>query len=170
MTQEDVQLRTFIDRFTPEIAARGSAIIHRLRARLPNALLLVYDNYNALAVGFAPAERASEAILSVALYPRWVSLFFLQGAALPDPAGLLRGAGNVVRHIVLASPEDLDRPAISALIEAQLAAARVKLDPHATGKLVIKSVSAKQRPRRPEKAGGDVPSPPDPPSRLEDEA
>ena len=145
----EIQLQSFIGKFTPEIAARGSAIIARLRAQPPEATALVYDNYNALAVGFAPAERTSDAILSVVLYPRWVSLFFLQGVGLPDPAAVLRGTGSVVRHVVLDSVEALDRPEIAALIAAQLAAARVKLIPGAMGRLVIKSVSAKQRPRRP---------------------
>ena len=143
------QLQSFIDKFTPEIAARGAGIIARLRSQLPEASVLVYDNYNALAVGFAPADRTSDAILSVVFYPRWVSLFFLQGAGLPDPAGLLRGSGSTVRHVVLDSVEALDRPEIAALIAAQLSSARVKLTPGAAGRLVIKSVSAKQRPRRP---------------------
>ena len=46
---------------------------------------------NALAIGFGPTERASEAIFSIAVFPRWVSLFFLQGAGLPDPDGILQG-------------------------------------------------------------------------------
>jgi hypothetical protein len=149
MDNAETALASFIARFTPEVAACGTAVLARLRAQLPCASVLVYDNYNALAVGFAPAERTSDTILSVAFYPRWISLFFLQGVGLPDPAGVLRGSGNVVRHIVLPSPEHLDRPEIQALIAHALASARVKLDAGACGKLVIKSVSAKQRPRRP---------------------
>jgi hypothetical protein len=148
-TDAERQLAAFIDKFTPDIAARGAATVNRLRARLPNAHVLVYDNYNALAVGFAPAERTSDAILSVAFFPRWISLFFLQGVRLPDPTGILRGSGNQSRHVVLPSETDLDRPDIAALIDAALATARVKLDPGESGRLVIKSVSAKQRPRRP---------------------
>jgi hypothetical protein len=149
MLNPEATLASLIARFTPDVAGCGAAVIERLRRELPSATCLVYDNYNALAVGFAPGERTSDALLSVAFYPRWVSLFFLQGAALPDPAGVLRGSGNVVRHIVLPAPAHLDRPEVQALIQAALASARVKLDPAAAGKLVIKSVSAKQRPRRP---------------------
>ncbi len=68
---------------------------------------------------------------------------------LPDPTGILRGSGNQSRHVVLPSESDLDRPDIAALIDAALATARVKLNPGESGRLVIKSVSAKQRPRRP---------------------
>ena len=47
-----------------------------MRARLPGATELVYDTYNALAIGFGPSEKASDAIFSIVLYPRYVTLFF----------------------------------------------------------------------------------------------
>jgi hypothetical protein len=143
------QLAAFLAKFTPEIAAQTEAILVRMRTRLPHALELVYDNYNALAIGFGPNERASEAILSIAVFPRWVSLFFLQSKGLPDPTGILQGKGNVARHIVLPNPSALDEPAIQALIEEALTRAKVPLDPKTAHRIVIKSVSAKQRPRRP---------------------
>ena len=101
------------------------------------------------AIGFGPSERASEAIFSIALYPRWVTLFFLQGAGLPDPRRLLKGSGKVVRHIVLASAADLDLPAIQDLMAQALQRAEAGIDRAAPGRLVIRSISAKQRPRHP---------------------
>jgi len=143
------QLEAFLDRYEPAITARARASIAFLRKRLPTATELVYDNYNALAIGFGPSDRASEAIFSVAVYPRWVSLFFLQGATLPDPAGLLRGDGKRVRHMVLNDASELQIPAVEALISAALVAAKKPIDSTAKRSLVIKSVSARQRPRRP---------------------
>jgi hypothetical protein len=148
----EVQLASFLAKFTPEIASQAEAILARMRKRLPNALELVYDNYNALAIGFGPSERASEAILSIAVYPKWVSLFFLQAKGLPDPTQILKGQGNVARHIVLRDPWMFDEPAIQDLIDEALARARVPLDPAAKHRLIIKSVSAKQRSRRPSEA------------------
>lgn len=142
------RLNAFLAKFTPEIAVRAKKAMALLRKRLPGARVLVYDNYNALAVGFGPSERTSEAILSIAVYPRWVSLFFLRGKGLADPQKILKGAGNQVRHVVLESPAALDQPAIRALIAQALAASPVKM-PARGGTLVIKSVSSKQRPRRP---------------------
>jgi hypothetical protein len=71
------QLESFLEKFSPEIAKQATAILREMRRRYPTALELVYDNYNALAIGFGPTERASDAIFSIALYPKWVSLFFL---------------------------------------------------------------------------------------------
>lgn len=149
MNGPEEQLSGFISRFTPEIAARGRAVLDALQARIPSATRLVYDNYNALAVGFGPDARASNAILSVVFYPRWISFFFLQAAALDDPAGLFRGKGTVARHVVVSGPAELDGPDLSALIDQALAKAKTPLPLGGAGPLIIKSVSAKQRPRRP---------------------
>jgi hypothetical protein len=144
------QLASFIAKFTPEIAARTRAILARMRARYPTALELVYDNYNALAIGFGPTERASQAIFSIAVYPKWVSLFFLQAnKGLPDPERRLQGSGRMVKHILLPSAAALDDPVIRALMQEAEARASVTLDPRGSHRLIIKSISAKQRPRRP---------------------
>ena len=143
------RLQGFIAKYDPLIATLARSARSKLRKRMPGALELVYDNYNALAIGFAGTERASDVIVSLALYPRWVSLFFMQGARLTDPQKLLRGKGTQVRHIVLQSARDLDDPAIRALLDTALRQPRTPLPKGGPGKIVIKSVSSKQRPRRP---------------------
>ena len=145
----EAQLAEFLAKYTPEIAALAEGALAKMRFYLPGATELVYDNYNALAIGFGPSDRASEAIFSIALYPRWVSLFFLQGAGIPDPARILQGTGTIVRHMILKSPETLDEPAVQMLIEQALMHATVPIDPTRPGRLLIKAVSEKQRPRRP---------------------
>jgi len=148
------QLKTFIDKFTPETAALIRAARRKMRARLPTATELVYDNYNFFVIGYGPGERPSEAIFSIAAQARGVALCFLQGAGLPDPSGLLRGSGNLVRNLRLESAATLDRPEVVALMKAAVARAKAPLDPRAAHRLVIRSVSAKQRPRRPTPRAG----------------
>jgi hypothetical protein len=142
------QLDGFIAKYAHGVGATAHAALAKMRARLPGAVQLVYDNYNALAIGFGPTERASEIVFSIAVYPRWVSLFFARGIRLRDPAHLLKGAGKVVRHIVLTDASDLDRRPVQALISQALKQAGERMDDPATGRLVIKSVSVRQRPRR----------------------
>jgi hypothetical protein len=143
------QLESFISRYTPEVAACARRALTRMRQRLPGAVELVYDNYNALVIGFGPSERASEAIFSIALYPRWVNLFFLQGATLPDPAGRLRGNGKFVRNIVLRDASELEEAEVRKLIDEAVRRASTPIDGNSRRRLVIRSISAKQRPRRP---------------------
>jgi len=142
------QLESFIDKFTPEVAAQARAAFAWMRRRFPGATVLVYDNYNALAIGFGPNERTSAAVFSLALFPKWVSLFFLQGVAMRDPQRRLAGSGNQARHIRLDPIGLLDDPQVLELIDGE--AKRLGLVPGTgRGAIVIKSVSARQRPRRP---------------------
>ena len=53
-------------------------------------ICLVYDNYNALAVGFGPTESLRPTA-SIALYPALGDLVLHVGATLDDPKGLLGG-------------------------------------------------------------------------------
>ena len=88
-------------------------------------------------------------ILSLAVMPRWATLCFLFGVGLPDPHGLLKGAGSRVRHVRLHTSEAFDDPRIQALIQAALDRCEPPIDPARDHQLIIKSISAKQRPRRP---------------------
>jgi hypothetical protein len=143
------QLEVFLGRYSPEVGKVARQALRLLRRNLRGAFELVYDNYNALAIGFSPSDRASDVILSVAVYPRWVSLFFMRGAALPDPSGLLRGSGRRVRHIRLESAAVLKTHGIQRLIHEAIERSPKGLDPAAARRLLIKSISATQRPRRP---------------------
>lgn len=149
----ETELAGFLAKYTPEIAALAEDIRAKMQKRLPGAFQLVYDNYNALAIGFGPTERASDAIFSIALFPRWVSLFFLQGAGLADPQKLLKGKGKKARHIVLDEAGMLEKAPVEALIIEALRAAKLPVEPMShPGRLIIKSISTKQRPRRPSSA------------------
>ena len=143
------QLDRFLDAYTPEIAELARKTLAKLRKRLPHAKELVYDNYNALAIGFAPSERASEGIFSIAIYPRHINLFFLQGAKLPDSDGLLQGEGSVVRHIRLEDDKTLDRAEVKAMMATAMKMAKAPFNEGTEYELIIKSISAKRRPRRP---------------------
>jgi hypothetical protein len=145
----EAQLDGFLSKFAPDIAALAKDVLAKMRERLPGAVRPVYDNYNALAVGFGASDRLCDVIFSIAVYPRWISLFFFHGIGLNDPDKVLKGSGNQVRHIVLKSAALLDDPAIVALMDQALLNAKVPIDSGGEGRLVIKSVSAKQRPRRP---------------------
>jgi len=150
------QLAAFIDKFTPEMASLIRAARKKMRERLPHALELVYDNYNFFVIGYGPNQRPSDAIFSLAAQAKGVSLCFLQGAKLPDPGKRLRGSGNVIRNLRLESAATLDDPDVRALIKEALARAKVPMDAGSKHQLIIRSVSAKQRPRRSAKSPGSV--------------
>jgi hypothetical protein len=149
MSGIETEIAGFTAKYAPPIAAALKACRRRMHGFFPRGFELVYDNYNALVFGYAPSERASDAIVSIAGYPRWITLFFLHGATLHDPDKLLQGDGKQVRGIRLVSPADFDNPAVRALLQRAIA-------PHADAfaaaprlATIVKSVSAAQRSRRP---------------------
>lgn len=144
------QLAGFLAKFTPEVAALAKTSLRIMRTRFPTAVQLVYDNYNFLVVGFGPTERPSEAIFSIALFARGVDLCFLQGGPkLVDSRKLLKGNGKKVRHIRLETAEVLNLPAVKSLMSQAVKKSVVPFSKTGRGKLVIRSISVKQRPRRP---------------------
>lgn len=142
------QLDGFLDKFAPDIAAHARAVLERVRPFVPGAVELVYDNYHALVVSFGATTRAADAILSVAVYPRWVTLFFMQGVALQDPFQLLHGTGSTVRGVRIKELVQFDDEHLQMLVEAAVAMAAKPIDERAERTLIIKSISEKQRPRR----------------------
>ena len=144
------QIESFLAKYTPEMVRAGKQSRARMRDLLPGGIEFVYDNYNALVFGYGPDERPSDAVLSLALMPRWVTLCFLKGAKLSDPKNLLRGGGNIVRNIHLTSPAQIDEPDVMDLVQQAIAAAAPPFPGNGTRlRTIIKSISAKQRPRRP---------------------
>lgn len=150
-------LREFLAKFTPEIAGAGRRALAQMRKLVPGAIEMVYDNFYALVIGFGPSERPSEAIFSVVINPRYVSLCLLQGAKLPDPAKRLRGSGNVVRNVRLYNAGEpdahvLDDPEVRSLINVALNHAKVPMPDRARRKLIIRAIAPRQHPRRPTKS------------------
>lgn len=150
---EETRIEGFLSKYSPELINAGKDARKRMRDRIPGGTEFVYDNYNALVFGFGPTDRPSDAVLSLALMPRWVTLCFLKGARLPDPKKLLRGSGNIVRNIRLDSVDRLDDPYVRDLIDKAIEGAAPRFPGGDTRPVtVVKSVSAKQRPRRPSAA------------------
>ncbi|MGA2371819.1 MAG: DUF1801 domain-containing protein [Candidatus Korobacteraceae bacterium] len=142
------QLDSFIDKFEPKNQALIRAVRKALRKRLPTANELVYDNYNFFVIGYCPTERPSDCIVSIAAAANGVGLAFYHGASLPDPHHLLLGSGVQNRFVRLESAETLARPEVEALIAAAVAHNETPLPASGKSKLIIRSISAKQRPRR----------------------
>jgi hypothetical protein len=142
------QLKSFIAKFEPRHQTLIRAVRKALRKRFPTGYELAYDNYNFFVLGYGSTERPSDCLVSMAAGANGVGLCFIHGASLPDPHKLLLGSGNQTRFIRLESVEVLARSEVEALIAAAIARAKTPLRASGCGKLVIRSVSAKQRPRR----------------------
>ena len=142
------QLDSFIAKFEPQHQKLIRAVRKALRKRFPTANELVWDNYNFFVIGYSPTERPSDSILTIAAAANGVGLSFYRGASLPDPHKVLLGSGSQNRFVRLESAATLERPEIAALINAAVAQNKVPLPASGKRKLIIRSISAKQKARR----------------------
>jgi len=109
---------------------------------------LIYDNYNALAIGFALSASAGDAFCSIAVYSKYVNFGFNRGSEIDDPEKILTGNGSLYRYIKVNDTKDFPVKAIKKLLQLAHvnALARLKKDKQIIkGETIIKTISAKKR-------------------------
>jgi hypothetical protein len=141
------QLAEFLAKFDPKMAKLVREVRAALRKRFPTANEIVYDNYNFFVIGYSPTERPADYIVSLAANAKGVALSFNHGATLADPHKRLQGSGKQNRFIRLPSAAMLKEPEVRALLAAA-EAQELPLPKSGKGKTIVRSVAAKQRPRR----------------------
>ena len=121
----------------------------------PAANELIYDNYNALAIGWSPTDRVGHTFCSIAVGRTSlnVHLGFYWGSELSDPRKMLIGEGNQYRYYLVNSKEGFPAPYMIKLIREAYDNALLKVregkggKPKGThqGETITKSVSPVKR-------------------------
>jgi hypothetical protein len=142
------QLNRFIDNFDPAMATLIRECRAAMRKRLPTANELVYDNYNFFVIGYGPTDRPTDCVASLAANSKGVNLNFLHGSRLPDTHKILQGTGGQNRFVRLEGVATLSKPEVRDLLAIAVAQSDPPFPKSGAGKLIIRSVSDKQRPRR----------------------
>jgi len=142
------QLQGFIAKFGPKHQKIIRAVRKLLQKRLPMANELVWDNYNFFVIGYSATERPSDSVFQIAGAANGVGLAFYHGADLPDPHRILLGSGTQNRFVRLESAAVLNRPEVQALLTAAIDQARTPFPGSGSRKVIIRSISKKQKPRR----------------------
>lgn len=91
-----------------------------LRRTVPDARESIDLPDHLLAYGWS--DRMRDLVFAIAPHAAHVNLQLADGAQLPDPTGIVEGTGKRIRHVKFRSVADVQRPAVRALIEAQIAA------------------------------------------------
>lgn len=142
------QLKAFVSKFDRNLGKQIRECRSAMRKRFPTANELVYDNYNFFVIGYCTTERPSDCVVSLAINAKGIGLSFYHGATLPDPSRILQGSGKQNRFVRLDGVATLRRPEVEELLDAAEAQADPPFVKSGQGKLVIRSISEKQRPRR----------------------
>jgi Domain of unknown function (DU1801) len=93
------------------------AVFDELHRVFPDAVLTA----DADTIGFGTGPGYKHLVFTVLPASKHVTIGFARDTELPDPAGLLTGAGKVHRHVKIHTEADLRRPELGELFTAALA-------------------------------------------------
>lgn len=112
----------------------------------PKANELLYRTH-ALTAVFSLSERLGDAYCMLPVYTNHFNLGFNRGARLPDPHGLLTGAGNLIRHIDIKAPSDYRNKNVEDLVRSAIHYAASDMDKpsRAFGQTISKIAEGKKK-------------------------
>lgn len=114
----------------------------------PQSNELIYDNYNALVIGFAVSDKASSGFCSIAVYSQYVNFGFPRGTEIADPEKRLTGKGSLYRYITVNNKEEFPALYMKKILKEAYAHSLTRLkegEPKIKGATIIKSIAAKKR-------------------------
>lgn len=120
----------------------------------PKTNELIYDNYNAVAVGWSPTDRLGHIFSSIAIgrTSKNIHFGFYWGTEISDPEKKLIGEGKQYRYLLVKDLKDFPKTYIKKLVKEAYANSLAKVkkpEQLMQGKTILKSISAKKRQKKP---------------------
>ena len=116
----------------------------------PTTNELIYDNYNALAIGWSPTLKVGQVFCNLAVGRSTYNVHFgfYWGSKLSDPKKILLGKGNQYRYLIVEDLQSFPVTYIKKLMKEahSISLAKIK-DPSdvRSGQTIVKSISAAKR-------------------------
>src|ERR1700761_7883924 len=82
----------------------------------PDTNELIYDNYNSVAIGWSPTDKAGDVFCSMALFSGHVNFGFNRGSEIPDRDGVLLGDAALYRYIRVKDKDDFPEKEVIKLL------------------------------------------------------
>ena len=150
MSKEQTKdLLKFLKPFSEEIIERVLWLREFIWDLYPQTNELIYDNYNALAVGWSPTDRVGHTFCSIAVgrTSNNVHFGFYWGSEISDPDKVLLGEGNQYRYILVPDKNKFPKAYIKKLVKEAYANSLAKVKDKKqimNGQTIVKSISAKK--------------------------
>jgi len=143
-------LLKFLEPFPEDVSATALWLRKFVWSMYPDANELIYDNYNAVAVGWSPTDRVSDTFCSIAVGRSSYNVHFgfYWGSRISDPQKKLLGQGNQYRYVLVRDKKDFPKEYIRRLVKEAYAysLSRVKAGTAPLkGKTITKSISPSKR-------------------------
>ena len=105
----------FLAPHTPQVRDLAMQTRDLIKSIMPRVIEVVRPGRNAIT--YASGDKMADWIFYISPFKSHINLGFLRGTELPDPAGLMEGTGKLLRHVKIRRAEDLEAPALRALIQ-----------------------------------------------------
>ena len=143
----------FLKPFNKDITERALWLREFIWNLYPQTNELIYDNYNALAVGWSPTDRVGHTFCSIAVgrTSNNVHFGFYWGNELADPDKILLGDGNQYRYILVPDKNNFPKAYIEKLVKEAYANSLAKVKDRKqimNGQTIVKSISSKKREKK----------------------
>jgi len=154
MSKEQTKdLLKFLKPFSEEIIDRVLWLREFVWDLYPQSNELIYDNYNAIAVGWSPTDRVGHTFCSIAVgrTSNNVHFGFYWGSEISDPDKVLSGEGNQYRYILVPDKNKFPKVYIKKLVKEAYANSLAKVKDKKqimNGQTIVKSVSVKKREKK----------------------
>jgi hypothetical protein len=154
MSKEQTKdLLKFLKPFSKEIIERALWLREFIWDLYPQTNELIYDNYNALAVGWSPTDRVGHTFCSIAVgrTSNNVHFGFYWGSEISDPDKILLGEGNQYRYILVPDKNKFPKAYIKKLVKEAYANSLAKVKDKKqimNGQTIVKSISTKKREKK----------------------
>lgn len=106
----------FLDLKSQEVIGLFSDLRQYILEIYPDSNELIYHTH-ALTAVFSISDKLSDAFCMLPIYTNHLNLGFNKGTLLQDPHKLLKGIGNLIRHIDVKKASDYRNPEVKALVQ-----------------------------------------------------
>ena len=115
--QDNIELEKFLAYYPEHVQSLFRWLRDLVWDKFPNSNELIYDNYNALAVGWSVTDKLGHTFCSIAAFSEFVHFGFYWGSQISDPEKILKGQGKQYRYIVVKEKKDFPKTYIKQLMK-----------------------------------------------------
>ena len=148
--KETKDLLKFLEPFPKEVSELALWAREFIWDQYPDCNELIYDNYNALALGWSLTDKLTHTFCSIAVFAKYIHFGFYWGSEIADPEKRLSGNGKQYRYMIVADKKALPKTYIRKLMKEAYANSLAKVKDKTQlreGMTIIKSALAvKKRP------------------------
>jgi uncharacterized protein DUF1801 len=140
------ELIEFLHAYDPAVTSLGLGLRTVVIDELAPCHEYIFAMRNKVVLLYGPTERAiADAVCSINVFRKHVTLIFHHGRDLDDRKGILAGRGTTMRHMKLMKLSELDRPELRAYLRQARRRAGIRRTRQQTAADVVTRVKKTRR-------------------------